>query len=232
MPVPRDRFVLSLGVLLLAEFAFFAIAPTSREDWLLENVLVVVFVVAYAAWHRRLALSRRSHLMIFLFLSLHLLGAHYTYSAVPYEAWGQTLAGGSLNSLFGWERNNFDRVVHFAYGLFLAIPAHEGLSRVLGLTKGWSDFFALALLMSSSLLYELIEWGAAIAFGGDLGQLFLGTQGDAWDAQKDMLLTVLGTLAALGFARSCDWVRPRGPRRDGLRPERDPREQPSRPPRG
>jgi putative membrane protein len=103
----------------------------------------------------------------------------------------------SLNAALGWERNNFDRVVHFSYGLLLAYPVRELLLRVASVKGFWGYFLPLDLTMSTSALYELIEWGAAEVFGGELGATFLGTQGDVWDAHKDMAVASLGALVAM-----------------------------------
>ena len=197
LQIPHRRFLFLLTVLLGIEFVVLAIAPNDRKDWLLENVLAVLFVGAMFASYRKLTLSRISYLLIFLFLSLHLIGAHYTYSQVPYDSWFESLTGRSLNSLLDWERNNFDRVVHFSYGLLLAYPVREVFQRVVRLRGFWGYFFPLDITMSTSMLYELIEWGAAAAFGGDLGQAYLGTQGDLWDAHKDMAFASLGALIAM-----------------------------------
>jgi putative membrane protein len=169
LKMPHRRFLFLLMVLLGLEFVVLAIAPNDRKDWLLENVLVVLFVGAMLASFRKLTLSRISYFLIFLFLSLHLIGAHYTYAQVPYDSWFESLTGRSLNSLLGWERNNFDRVVHFSYGLLLAYPVREVFQRVARLRGFWGYFFPLDITMSTSMLYELIEWGAAVAFGGELG---------------------------------------------------------------
>lgn len=197
LKMPHRQFLLLLTIVLGIEFVVLAIAPTDRKDWLLENVLVVLFVGALYGSYRKLMLSRISYLLIFLFLSLHLVGAHYTYAQVPYDRWFESLAGHTFNSLVGWERNNFDRVVHFCYGLLLAYPIREVFQRVVKLRGFWGYFFPLDITMSTSMLYELIEWGAAAAFGGDLGQAYLGTQGDVWDAHKDMAFASLGALIAM-----------------------------------
>ena len=191
------QVVLLLSTLLGIEFIALAIAPTDRNDWLLENVLFVLFVAAMIASYRKLTLSRNSYLLVFLFLSLHLLGAHYTYAQVPYDRWFESLTGRSINGLFGWERNNFDRLVHFCYGLLLAYPVREVLQRVVKLRGFWGYFFPLSVTMSTSMCYELIEWGAAAILGGDVGQAYLGTQGDVWDAQKDMAFAGSGALIAM-----------------------------------
>ncbi len=195
--MPHRRFLAVLTVLLGIEFAICAISPNDRKDWMLENVLVVLFVGAMLATYRRLTLSRNSYFLIFLFLSLHLVGAHYTYAQVPYDRWFEALTGRTFNSLVGWERNNFDRLVHFCYGLLLAYPIREIFQRVARLRGFWGYFFPLDITMSTSMLYELVEWGAAVTFGGDLGQAYLGTQGDVWDAQKDMAMASLGALIAM-----------------------------------
>jgi len=197
LKMPHRRFLFLLTIVLAIEFVVCAIAPYDRKDWLLENVLVVLFVGAMYGSYRKLMLSRISYLLIFLFLSLHLVGAHYTYAQVPYDHWFEALTGRTFNSLVGWERNNFDRVVHFAYGLLLAYPIREVFQRILRLRGFWGYFFPLDVTMSSSMLYELIEWAAAALFGGDLGQAYLGTQGDIWDAHKDMAFASLGALIAM-----------------------------------
>lgn len=128
----HHRYLLVLGVLFALLFAALAIAPWHRADWALENALVAVFVVAVtvSATYRRLTLSRVSYTLIFLFLCLHEVGAHYTYAEVPYDEWWKSLTGETFNSLIGWERNNFDRVIHFSYGLLLAYPVREVFWRV------------------------------------------------------------------------------------------------------
>jgi putative membrane protein len=130
-------------------------------------------------------------------MCLHQVGAHYTYAEVPYDLWFSNLTGTTFNELVGWERNNFDRVIHFLYGLLLAYPIREVFLRVADVRGFWGYFLPLDLTMSTSMLFELIEWGAAEVFGGELGQAYLGTQGDVWDAHKDMALASLGALTAM-----------------------------------
>lgn len=181
------------------------IAPSHRQDWVLENVLVVPVIFILVAIYRYLPFSRLSWSLVFAFLCLHELGAHYTYSEVPYEAWWHTLTGGSFNALLGWDRNNFDRVIHFFYGLLLAYPVREIFFQLARVRGFWSYFLPLDLTMSTSALYELIEWAAAEVFGGDLGVTYVGTQGDPWDAQKDMALAAAGALIALIATALVNW---------------------------
>jgi putative membrane protein len=191
---------------LLAVFAaLLGIAPHDRSDWLLENALAVLGVGFLLATHKRLPLSRISYTFIFLFLCLHTIGAHYTYSLVPYDAWCEALTGRTLASFTGWERNHFDRLVHFSYGLLLAYPAREVFLRVADVRGFWGYFLPLDVVMATSMLYELIEWGAATVFGGDLGTAYLGTQGDPWDAHKDMALATVGAIAAMLTTGAINW---------------------------
>jgi len=197
--ISHKGFFITLSLLFLVEFALLAISPYNREDWLLENVLVFLFVPFLAWTWIRMPLSKLSYGLIFLFLALHEIGAHYTYSLVPYDALLASTFGFSLNEVMGWERNHYDRLGHLLYGLLLTYPVRELYCRVLDLPGLWSYFLPLNLIMGASLTYELIEWGAAEVFGGELGIAYLGTQGDVWDAQRDMGLATLGAFIAMAI---------------------------------
>ncbi len=200
MSLKFGRYPLRLAILFLAYWIVLAIAPRDRADWLLENLLAIVFVAVLVVSFKRLPLSGISYTTIFLFLCLHTLGAHYTYAEVPYDDWVRALTGGSLNEAMGWERNHFDRLVHFSYGLLLAYPIREVFLRVVDARGFWSYFLPLDVTMSTSMIFELIEWVVAERVGGDLGMAFLGTQGDVWDAHKDMALASLGAALTMTLA--------------------------------
>ena len=192
----RLHLLVLLGVFALVA-VWAAIAPFDRKDWALENALVVVALIVLIATYRALPLSRVSYTLIAVFLCLHEVGSHYTYSEVPYDAWFQSLFGFSLDRKLGFERNHFDRMVHFSYGLLLAYPMREVVLRIADVRGFWGYFLPLDVTMSTSMLYELIEWATANVFGGDLGMAYLGTQGDVWDAHKDMLLASCGALLSM-----------------------------------
>ena len=192
----RRYCLITLGLYAVLWVAL-AIEPSDRADWALENALVVVFVPALVASLRWFPLSRLSWTLILLFLSLHTVGAHYTYAEVPYDAWSEALFGVRRERPAGLERNHFDRLVHFSYGLLLAYPMRELFLRIADARGFWGYFLPLDLTLSTSAVFELIEWGAAELFGGDLGVAYLGTQGDMWDAQKDMALAGLGAAIAM-----------------------------------
>lgn len=197
MKLTHYQFLSILAFLFSIEWIILAINPLYRSDWALENALVLVFIVIFAGSFKYLLLSRVSYFLIFIFLCLHEIGAHYTYAEVPYDKWFMSLSGVTLNEILGWQRNNFDRVIHFLYGLLLAYPVREMFLRVANVRGFWGYFLPLDLTMSSSMLFELFEWGAAELFGGDLGMAYLGTQGDVWDAHKDMFLASVGALLAM-----------------------------------
>jgi putative membrane protein len=172
-----------------------AYAPADRMTWVLENVLLIGFAAVALASYRLIRWSTASAVATVSFLTLHIIGAYYTYSEVPYQDWMRAI--GIEEGPWFSERNHFDRTVHFLYGALLSIPAIEWLC-FRGRRLGRAAVYTLALVMCSSLIYEFIEWGACIVFGGDEGMAFLGTQGDIWDAHKDMFAASVGSLLTTG----------------------------------
>lgn len=193
----QARVPLALLVALLVFAALLGIAPRYRQDWLLENIIVVIALPILAAGWRRLRFSNLAYAALFAFFVLHEIGAHYTYSEVPYDRAFADLTGLSLNAALGLTRNHFDRVVHFLYGV-LVTPAASELFALRAPPRGlWRWILPVTFVMSHSVIYELVEWAAALAFGGPLGVAYLGTQGDPWDAQQDMLLAMLGSILSM-----------------------------------
>jgi putative membrane protein len=202
----RYGFVIALATAYLLLFLACAIRPADRQVWMLENALAVAFVIGLAATARPFPFSHVSYAMIFAFLCLHTLGAHYTYSQVPYDRWLEAITGRTAAALFGWERNHFDRIVHFAYGLLLAYPIREIFLRIASAKGFWGYLLPLLATMSTSMIYEMIEWWAAIVFGEGVGMTYLGTQGDEWDAHKDMALATLGATIAMGVTAASNLI--------------------------
>lgn len=200
MPViPRnehDRFALLLLAIFTIVWGVLAVQPLYRSDWLLENALVFVAIPLLVAMHPNLPLSKISYGLIFVFLCLHEIGAHYTYAEVPYDRWFELVSGKGLNQWLGWVRNHYDRVMHLSYGLLITYPVREIVLRVSRARGFWSYLLPVMILISTSTMFELLEWLAALVFGGDLGVAFIATQGDVWDAQKDMTLAAAGSIAA------------------------------------
>jgi putative membrane protein len=192
---PSPIFPLSLLATFVVIWVTLAIAPLYRLDWALENSLVLVAVSVLVMSYRHLRLSNAAYSMIFLFLVFHEIGAHYTYSKVPYEQWLSHLH----IAVSPAHRNDYDRLVHFLYGLLITPAATELISKVSDPRGMWRWLLPISFIMSHSLLYELIEWWAAVMFGGDLGVAYLGTQGDPWDAQRDMFAATIGSVIAMAF---------------------------------
>ena len=190
----RDAgYPLALLALFAAWWLVLAIAPKYPQDWLLENLLVFIALPLLAWSWRRLRFSNLAYTAMFIFFCLHAVGAHYTYAEVPYARWLSSLPGLELSA----GRNHFDRAIHFSYGL-LMMPAVVELLQARGSLVGiWRNLLPVMFIMSNSELYEIIEWQAAMIFGGDLGQAYLGTQGDIWDAQKDSAMAAIGALIGI-----------------------------------
>jgi len=189
---PTWRYPLCLLAAYLAIWLALAIDPVFRKDWLLENIIVFVAVPLFVLTARRLRFSDFTYTCLFAFFVLHAIGAHYTYSLVPYADWWQALGGGAPEG-----RNHYDRFVHFIYGLLVTPAAVEVFERYGRYSRPWAFLMPWMFMAGHSVIYELIEFVAAIAFGGDLGQAYLGTQGDVWDSQKDMGLALAGATLTL-----------------------------------
>jgi putative membrane protein len=196
-PSKDARFPLLLLAVFLVVAVALGIAPHYRQDWLLENVLVLLALPVLVLGYRRLRFSNGSYAALFVFLVLHEIGAHYTYAEVPWDRWFAALSGFSLHDALGLSRNHFDRAIHFAYGLLLT-PAVVELVAARTVSPGaWRWLVPVSMVTASSALFELFEWAAAVWFGGDLGVAYLGTQGDPWDAQQDMFLALLGSVVTV-----------------------------------
>ena len=201
----RSGYPLWLLVAFGVYWGLMAIKPAYFKNWVLENVLTVAFVALLLWTCRRFPLSNVSYTLIFAYLCLHTLGAHCSYSNVDYDRVFRAAFGRGLNEMMGWRRNHFDRFVHFCFGLLLSYPIREIFCRVAGARGFWGYYLPLDVTMSFSMLYELIEWGAAVKFGGELGQAYLGTQGDEWDAHRDMALATVGAAITMSVVAFINW---------------------------
>jgi putative membrane protein len=175
----NNRIVLGgLAAWYVGLWCFLAIAPYDRQDWLLENLLALASVITLLLTFRRFQFSTSSYVLITTFMTLHAIGAHYTYAEVPFGFW--------LQRTFELARNPFDRIVHFSYGLLLVYPLREVLVRLVGIRGFWSYYLPISGMVAQSGFFEIIEALVATVVNPELGTAYLGTQGDEWDAQKDM----------------------------------------------
>ena len=173
------------------------IRPRYPTEQLLQHVPTVL-ALALLAWDaRRGWLSAPSFGCAITFLWLHILGARYIYSYVPYDQWSATLCGCTLSQWFGWERNHYDRLVHFCFGSLCLLPATElALSRG-QMTRTWALSFGLLTVVSIGAGYEIFEWLLTVFMSPQQAEAYNGQQGDFWDAQKDMTLALFGAVIAL-----------------------------------
>jgi putative membrane protein len=174
-----------------------AIAPLSRFDWLVQNTTPFVFACALISSYRRFQFSPLSYLLITLFMTLHVIGAHYTYAQVPFGDW--------LKDAFALSRNCFDRVVHFAFGLLMTYPLREIFLRVFKGNRVLSNVLSLSGALAFSAIWEILESLLAQGVSPESGPAYLGAQGDQWDAQNDMAAALYGSLLCVGLTMA--WER-------------------------
>ena len=212
------RTTIAAGV--YAYWVVMAIEPVSRMTWVLENAIVLAAVVVIVLNLRRVVWSRTSVALVALFAVLHTTGSHYSYSAVPYEQWFAQWFPHSLGADPSAaqpdvsSRNHFDRVVHFCYGALLTVPIRQLYLQFRPRSRLSGYLVPLAFIASTSMFYELIEWAAAVILA-DASTNFVGSQGDPWDAHKDMALAMLGALLATLLASVGGWRSRHGRRRVG-----------------
>jgi putative membrane protein len=171
-----NRLLQGLSVWYLIVWIWAAISPHDRFDWLLENVLIFIFFGTLMATYRKFPLSDLTYIFITVYMTLHTIGSHYTYSEVPLGFW--------LKQTLALSRNPFDRIVHFCFGLLLAYPIREVFLRVVNTRGFWTYYLPLDVTMAFSCIYEIIEAAVVWTVNPELGDAYLGTQGDVWDAQK------------------------------------------------
>ena len=193
--------LLALAIaLVLAQIA----QPFPDTAWL-HHVPTVLLILAAPLLLKRWPVSDGAVLAILLFFALHTLGARYTYSSVPYDAWTQAMFGMSLSEMMGWQRNHYDRLVHFGFGLLFYAPVREALIRHARQSALLAGLSAIGFVLAIGALYEMFEWGLTLMVAPELADDYNGQQGDPWDAQKDMALAWLGAMIAASWM----WMRER-----------------------
>lgn len=178
-----------LSFLFIVIFTILAINPYDRDVWIVEVIPVVVIFLTLVLTFSKFQFSNVSYSLMMLWLVWHTIGGHYTFANVPFDF---------ITNLFDFQRNHFDRVGHFMIGLY-AYAMAEFLTRKKYTSYIVATFFGLFFIMSVACGYEIIEWAYAVIEGGNTGIEFLGSQGDIWDAQKDMLADTLGAIFALSL---------------------------------
>tara|TARA_Y100000034_G_C6810387_1_gene364153 strand:- start:164 stop:787 length:624 start_codon:yes stop_codon:yes gene_type:complete len=181
----ENRYPLALLAIFIVAWIILAINPTYRDIWIAENLLSVALVIGLILTYKYFRFSNTSYTLLFLFLILHTIGAHYTYAEVPLFT--------ILKNQYALTRNHYDRLIHFLFGLIFYLPIYEFMSRKLKLKGVWSHIMTFATIFALKAVYEVIEYYYAIIRESHLVEtFFLGAQGDQWDAQKDISLGMIG----------------------------------------
>lgn len=183
--------------LLVLSFAIIlaSIHPLEFEAYLLHQIGTVFMLAVLVITMWKIGISFSSFYLYLLFLLIHIIGAHYLYSYVPYNEWLISLFNFNLNEYLGWSRNMYDRLVHFAYGLLLYPFFYRCFQVWLPNAKPLTLFLlVIQFVMASSMFYELIEWWIAMGLSPEDAENYNGQQGDVWDAHKDMFLATIGAI--------------------------------------
>ncbi len=188
-PFRHNRLLQLYALLFLVCWIVTFIHTPNRTNWYTENVLTFIFIITLISTHKKFKFSDLSYSLMFVYILLHIYGAEYTYAENPFGYW--------LKEQFHFERNHYDRIVHCSFGLLLSYPMRDYFMNHFK----WSAWVCWTLpceiTLSFSGMYELIEWLVADIFFPAEGNAYLGTQGDIWDAQKDMALAFAGAITAM-----------------------------------
>ncbi|WNR45938.1 DUF2238 domain-containing protein [Paenibacillus roseipurpureus] len=190
-PWKKNGQLQSIIVLWLVVWGCLAIAPYSRYDWVLENLLIWAALAGLVGTYRLFTFTNTSYALLAVFLLLHAYGAYTSYNTTGFDTW--------MRQLFGTERDNYDRLVHFSFGLLCAYPIREALGAWTTLGSKWIYAMTCVIVLAMGAFYELIEMWVAFLVAPELGILFVGAQGDPWDAQHDMAVAMYGAMIAMGL---------------------------------
>lgn len=194
--LPRDSQSRGLLVAFVLLWAISCLRLPYPEYFAMQHVPTVVAVLALVWCERRIGITRTSFSLVIAMLTLHVVGARYLYSYVPYDDVTEALFGIRLNDAFGFERNHYDRLVHFAFGLLLTLPIVELCEQSLRMRPRVAVLAAVCVVLAASAVYEVMEWGVAMIFAPNWADAYNGQQGDSWDARKDMALAWAGAMVA------------------------------------
>lgn len=189
--IPTKRELITLLIIYAVGFTVLAIKPYDRWDWVLENFFPLSMLLATIIAYPYYKFTRLSCYLIFFYLFVQSYGGHWTYALAPPFNW--------LRDEFHLSRNHYDRLAHFMLGFLMAIPIREILLQVVVTSRKWMAFITAAIVLAIGAFYEFIEWWASLLSSPELGNAFLGTQGDIWDSHWDMFLALVGAICALAL---------------------------------
>ena len=188
VPFTKNPWLLIFTAVFLFAWANSLIGTTDMYNWLLENALTFIFVFLLIISYKKHQFSDVSYLIICIYLCLHVYGSKHTYAENPFGYW--------LKDALNLSRNHYDRLVHFCFGFLLAYPMREMFLKWFKYPRWVAWLLPIEITLSISAFYEIIEWAVADLFFKAQGDAYLGTQGDIWDAQKDIFLAFSGAIIA------------------------------------
>jgi len=186
--IKKWRIPFTLLTIYVMVFILCAIEPYDRNVWWAENIPVIIVVVAISWLSRLHHFSNASYILMSVFIILHTIGGHYTFERVPF---------GWVSDFFGFERNHYDRIAHFSVGFYAYAIAEVLMVKRLVRTRWMISLFPVFAIATVAGMYEIIEWQYAISADAQAGIAVLGSQGDIWDAQKDILADTLGAIIVI-----------------------------------
>lgn len=192
-PYLKNSQFIILTVFFIISWLYFFYSALDLKDWWMENILVVLFCVILFLCQKKFIFSNTSLVFIFLFLLLHVYGARMAYT--------HNEMGEFLKNTFQLSRNPYDRIVHFSFGFLMAYPLKDYLDYKYPLSKKYLSILVNMIILCLATIFELIEWGVAAFTDSATGETYVATQGDPWDAQKDIILAVIGSILFLSFQR-------------------------------
>jgi len=184
-----SRLLIIYGVVFTVSWVYTLLFTSDLANWITENILTVLFLGVMVWGYPRFRFSDLSYTAMFVFLMLHIFGAQHTYADAPIGFW--------IRDVFGLERNPYDRIVHYSFGLLMAYPMRDYFINKMQWPTWVCWVLPVEITLSFSGMYEIIEYGVADIFFPDVGVAYLGTQGDPWDAQKDMILAFTGAISSM-----------------------------------
>ncbi len=186
IPFRQNRLLQIFSVTFLAFWISTLIGTSDLANWFMENTLVIIFLGILILIFNKFQFSDLTYTFIFVYLCLHIYGAKYTYAENPFGYW--------MKDYFHFQRNHYDRIVHFSFGFMLTYPMRDFFLNKMQFPNWVGWVLPIEVTLSFSCLYELVEWAVADVFFPEQGIAYLGTQGDIWDAQKDMFMAFCGAL--------------------------------------
>lgn len=190
LPFKKDRPLQFMIIIYLVVFAVLSLRPVDNFEWWYENVESAVLIIVSLAVYRKGRLTNLSYICILILLILHSIGAHYTYPLCPVGEW--------IKAVSGSVRNNYDRLVGFAFGFLISIPVMEVLYRRLRLRYTEACIIAVTIITAVCAMNSLVEMYTTLLFSSERADIFIGAQGDVWDSQKDIAISLLGAAINMG----------------------------------